>query len=113
MLGVDETWKKEIVVNWHFVVHFKIGEFLGYLKDISVQFSHSVVSDSLRPHELQHARPSCPSPTPGVHPYTQISYIFEISCLSVARYSISREFPRSVLKCETVLGTLDATSKVP
>ena len=33
----------------------------------SVQFSHSVVSDSLRPHELQHARPSCPSPTPGVH----------------------------------------------
>ena len=34
----------------------------------SVQFSHSVVSDSLRPHELQYARPPCPSPTPGVHP---------------------------------------------
>ena len=34
----------------------------------SVQFSHSVVSDSLRPHELQQARPPCPSPTPGVHP---------------------------------------------
>ena len=34
----------------------------------SVQFSCSVVSDSLRPHELQHARPPCPSPTPGVHP---------------------------------------------
>ena len=33
-----------------------------------VQFSHSVMSDSLRPHELQHARPPCPSPTPGVHP---------------------------------------------
>ena len=33
----------------------------------SVQFSLSVVSDSLRPHELQHARPSCPSPTPGVY----------------------------------------------
>ena len=33
----------------------------------SVQFSVSVVSDSLRPHELQHARPPCPSPTPGVH----------------------------------------------
>ena len=32
----------------------------------SVQFSRSVVSDSLRPHELQHARPPCPSPTPGV-----------------------------------------------
>ena len=34
----------------------------------SVQFSHSVVSNSLRPHELQHARPPCPSPTPRVHP---------------------------------------------
>ena len=34
----------------------------------SVQFSHSVLSDSLRPHESQHARPLCPSPTPGVHP---------------------------------------------
>ena len=31
-----------------------------------VQFSHSVVSDSLRPHELQHARPLCPSP-PGIY----------------------------------------------
>ena len=33
----------------------------------SVQSSCSVVSDSLRPHESQHARPACPSPTPGVH----------------------------------------------
>ena len=33
----------------------------------SVQFSRSVVSDSLQPHELQHARPPCPSPNPGVH----------------------------------------------
>ena len=34
----------------------------------SVQFNHSVVSDSLRAHEPQHARPPCPSPTPGVYP---------------------------------------------
>ena len=34
----------------------------------SVHFSLSVVSDSLRPHELQHARPPCPPPTPRVHP---------------------------------------------
>ena len=33
----------------------------------SVQFSCSVMSDSLRPHESQHARPPCPSPSPGVH----------------------------------------------
>ena len=34
----------------------------------SVQFSRSVVSDSLWPHELQHSRPPCSSPTPGVYP---------------------------------------------
>jgi len=34
----------------------------------SVQFSHLVVSNSLQPHELQHARPPCPSPTPRAHP---------------------------------------------
>ena len=33
----------------------------------SVQFSHSVTSDSLKPHESQHASPPCPSTTPGVH----------------------------------------------
>ena len=36
----------------------------------SVQFSHSVVSDSLRPHGLQDARPPCPSPTPRFYPYS-------------------------------------------
>ena len=36
--------------------------------DLSLQFSHSVVSNSLRPHEAQHARPPRPSPTPGVYP---------------------------------------------
>ena len=34
----------------------------------SVQFSCSVVSNFLWPHELQHTRPPCPSPTPGAHP---------------------------------------------
>ena len=38
-----------------------------FLSFSSVQFSHSVVSDSLQPHESQHARPSCPPPTPRVH----------------------------------------------
>ena len=36
-------------------------------EEASDQISHSVMSDSLRPHESQHARPPCPSPTPGVH----------------------------------------------
>ena len=38
------------------------------VNNLIIQFSCSVVSDSLKPHEPQHARPSCPSPNPGVHP---------------------------------------------
>ena len=55
------------------VIFFKeipyIGIFIYEYNDFlcSVQFSLSVVSDSLRPHEPQHTRPPCPSPTPGVH----------------------------------------------
>ena len=41
--------------------------YLSWNNKASVQFSHSVMSDSLRPHESQHARPPCLSPTPGVH----------------------------------------------
>ena len=36
--------------------------------NLKIQFSRSVMSDSLRPHESQHARPPCPSPTPEIHP---------------------------------------------
>ena len=42
--------------------------FLDFLTLQSIQFSRSVLSSSLQPHELQHARPPCPSPTPGVYP---------------------------------------------
>ena len=49
----------------HFIF---IRNYLIRIEVSSVQFSRSVVSDSLRPHESQHARPPCPSsPTPGVH----------------------------------------------
>ena len=44
-----------------------------YTMEYSVQFSRSVVSDSLRPHESQHAKPPCPSPTPGVHSDSHLS----------------------------------------
>ena len=46
------------------ILYLRIGKFSLLA---SVQFSRSAVSNSLRPHELQHARPPCPSPTPGVH----------------------------------------------
>ena len=41
-----------------------LGILFNFSHSSSVECSHSVVSDSLRPHELQHARPPCPSPTP-------------------------------------------------
>ena len=41
--------------------------FFKCMKIFIIQFSHSVVSDSLRPHELHHGRPPCPLPNPGVH----------------------------------------------
>ena len=62
--------EKKCIVR--FSAHFfnLVGFFLILccMKCVSVQFSHSVVSDSLRPHEPQHARPLCPSPTPRVYP---------------------------------------------
>ena len=41
-----------------------MGDYFQYVQLSSVQFSCSVMSDSLRPHGLLHARPPCPSPTP-------------------------------------------------
>ena len=46
---------------------WNFGEIFNITIFSSVQFSHSVVSDSLQPHESQHARPPCPSPTPRVY----------------------------------------------
>ena len=70
----------------------------------SVQFSHSVMSDFLWPHELQHARPPCPSPTPRVysyscplsswcHPTISSSGIPFSSCLQ--SFPVSGSFPMS------------------
>ena len=72
----------------------------------SVQFSRSVVSDSLQPHESQHARPPCPSPTPGVnsdsclsswwyHPAIWSSVVSFSSCLQ--SLPASGSFPMSQL----------------
>ena len=57
------VWVQSCSFNRNLVERFCLLQTMS----ISVQFSCSVVSNSLRPHESQHARPPCPSPTPGVH----------------------------------------------
>ena len=82
------------------LVHHPLPQF------ISVYFSRSVMSNSLRPHELQHASLPCPSPTPGAcsnscqssqrcHPTISSSVIPFSSCLQ--SFQASRSFPMSQL----------------
>ena len=59
---INEAFVRSHLCGTVFVANWNL-----FSSTLSVQFSRSVVSDSLRPHELQHARPSCPSPTSGVH----------------------------------------------
>ena len=63
----------------------------------SVQSSRSVVSDSLRPHESQHARPPCPSPSPGVHSDSRPSspWCHPAISSSVVPFSGFQSFPAS------------------
>ena len=63
----------------------------------SVQFSRSVVSDSLRPHESQHAKPPCPSPTPRVllNPYPLSWWCHSTISSSAVPFSCSQSFPGS------------------
>ena len=80
------------------VEFFILNYLLNYAVLDSVQFSHSVVSDSLWLHELQHARPPCPSPTPGVHsnscPWSQCCHP-TISSSVVPFSSCPQSFPAS------------------
>ena len=79
-LGSPKSWPYLVIKLWSIILSYFIFKialtttmhfFLVYLfiacLFYSVLFSCSVVSDSLRPHESQHSRPPCPSPTPGVH----------------------------------------------
>ena len=60
------VWVTFVVTTWYLLRHVWSAGFIK-AKRCSVQFSRSVVSDSLQPHISQHTRPPCPSPTPGVH----------------------------------------------
>ena len=90
----------------------------------SVQFSRSVVSYSLWPHEEQHARPPCPSPTPGVHPnpcslswwcHSTISSSVILFCSCPQSFPASGSFPMSQLFASggQSIGVSASTSVLP
>ena len=74
-------------------------DFKRYLtkEKISVQFSRSVVSNTLQPHGLQHSRPSCPSPAPGVYPNScpLSRWCHPTISSSVIPFSCPQSFPAS------------------
>ena len=77
-----------------------------YLQIRSDQISRSFVSNSLRPQESQHARPPCPSPTPGVHPDSRPSSQWchpAISSSVVPFSSCPQSLPASVFSSESTL----------
>ena len=74
----ERTWAEK----WKWKFSRKAFHYIHLLSD---QISRSVVSDSLRPHELQHARPPCPSPTPGVHSHARPSSLSELRGLVMDR----------------------------
>ena len=95
-----------IVTEYQHIADITQGELTRHVPPSSVQFSHSDMSGSLRPHGLQHARPLCPSPTPGVypnscplnqwcHPNISSSVIPFFSCLQ--SFPASGSFPVSQL----------------
>ena len=70
------------ILNFHYpIVHWQTHRLFPYLQVSSVKFSCSVLSDSLWPHELQHARSPCRSPSPRVHSLTSIESVMPSSHL--------------------------------
>ena len=84
-LKILQKWKKKR----------KIGK--RYEQFSTFQFSHSVMSDSLQPHELQHARPPCLLPTPGIHPNPCLlsPWCHPTISSSVVPFSCPQSFPAS------------------
>ena len=112
-----------ITISWyiyksnHYAVHLK-------LIDAVCQFSHSVVSDSLRPHELQHARCPCPSQTPRVysnscpssrwcHPVISSSVVPFSSCLQSLPASGSLPMSQLFASGGQSTGVSDSASVLP
>ena len=85
--------------------HSSKASILWSFRILQFQFSHSVVSDSLRPHESQHARPPCPPPTPRVHPnsYASSRWCHPAISSSVIPFSSCPPIPPIIFNNESTL----------
>ena len=95
-----------IVIFFFFNLNFQLWVENGRLNKESVQFTRSVVSDSLQPHGLQHARPSCPSPNTRVYSnsYPLSPWCHPTISSSVIPFSSHlQSFPASVFSSKSVL----------
>ena len=110
----------QLCQNTKFHCTFNMGEYYSFKKLLnknlsksewkfhtisSVQFSRSIVSDSLQLHELQHASPPCPSPTPGVYPNSCPSSqrCHPAVSSSVITFSCPKSLPESESSSESTL----------
>ena len=115
-----------MLLTWHYCMNTLHSTFLLniFLKVSSVQFSHSVVSDSFWPHGLQHTRLPCPSPTAGVysnscplsqwyHPTISSSVIAFSSCLQSLPASGSFQMSQLFASGGQSIGVSASTSVLP
>ena len=113
--AVHNVWDQDLI----FIIRT-----LQFCIIVSVQFSRSVVSNSLRPHGLQHARPPCPSPTPGVcsnlcplsrwcHPPISSSVVPFFSCLQSFPVSGSFQMSQFFTSGSQSIGASASTSVLP
>ena len=116
-----ETRRSTEVVDW--MLKLSNGTWKSNAVNL-VQFSRSVVSDSLRPHESQHSSPPCPSPTPGVypnpcplswwcHPTISSSVVPFSSCLKSFQVSGSFQMSKFFTSGGQSIGVSASTSVLP
>ena len=104
-------------------MHFKMFQKHCICREYSVQFSHSVMSNSLRPHGLQHTRLPCPSPTPGAYSNSCPSSQWYLQTISTSvipfshlqSFPASRSFPMSQFFTSggQIIGVLASASVLP
>ena len=89
-------WGSSRKVSERYLLHVAAQSNIHQIFLMRLQFSHSVMSDSLRSHEPQHGRPPCPSPTPPVHPNPLSRWCHPTISSSVVPFSsCPQSFPAS------------------